>query len=264
MIFFPSFFLSPPAFHSLDKQHVPSQRQHRSLPGDHGSRLQKTPGGAQPEPLAPHPPPAVHAQLSRVGYSHQQPLQLPQKLRAGLKPPFLCLRQLSRDWSLLPFSKGNAQSDLTNQFYQENTLEKLKLSICGGPYTSFVLITHRARQNTNNQLTHPWSYHISLYASLLVEVIPATSTGLCWGRGVGGNHADKLVHVKLKNCHSFLYIICWLIPDLGCFIWEFCKTGTSAAEVTVSLRWISGQQNKYHHVCSVPSWCTIALSGSAW
>lgn len=153
-----SLFLSLPSCISQPWQAACAEPEAALVPAG-GSRRQgaENPWGGPARPPGPTSTPVVHAQLSGVGYSHQQPLQLPRKLCAGLKPPFPCLSQLSRDWSLLPFSKGNAQSDLTNQFDQENTLEKLKLSICGGPCTSFVLITHRARQNTNNQLTHPWS-----------------------------------------------------------------------------------------------------------
>lgn len=56
-------------------------------------------------------------------------LQLPQKLCARAKSPFPSLKLLFTSWILLPFSKGNAQSDLANQLDQENTLEKLELSI---------------------------------------------------------------------------------------------------------------------------------------
>lgn len=77
-------------------------------------------------------------------------LQLPQKLHARAETPFPSLKQPFTG-SLLPFSKGNAQRDPTNQFYQESIPEKLKLSVYCPPYPSFLLNTYGAGQiHTSN------------------------------------------------------------------------------------------------------------------
>lgn len=67
--------------------------------------------------------------------------------------PFPTLQLLFMGWSLLPKGdedEGNTQSCLGNWCHQENTLEKLKLSIYCTPYTSFLLNVHGARQNTSD------------------------------------------------------------------------------------------------------------------
>lgn len=121
----------PPAFHSPDKQHMPSQSQHGA--GTPNPRNRAASGGPRSQ------------QAEEAHPTSSLWLQLPPKSSCQGYRPFPFSPVILQAWSLLPFPQGNDQSIPGNQFYQENRAEKLKQSIHCTPYTLFS-VEHTQRQ----------------------------------------------------------------------------------------------------------------------